>query len=414
MSAPLADKEAPSAPPQPVAATPSGASSPKKPKAKRVLLGAVGLAVLVGIGIWLFGLGKESTDDAYITGRLIAISPRVSGTVVKLLVKDNERVKKGQALVELDVSDYKARLGAADADLAASQASLKTAEAQLSLIQDRSSATLRAAHGAVAEASGRALAATAGLGQARASVAAAKANLTLARVTSKRAEQLIRQKAISQATYDERAARLSEAKAALARAEAHLAAIRAQRQESQGGVERAKGKLGEAETAPQQIAAAQAAVALATARVAQAKAARRLAELNLSYTTIRAPVSGIVSHRNVEVGELVDPRRPVLALVPLEDVWVVANFKEGEVAGMKSGQKADVEVDAFGGRDFDAHVDSLGAASGALFSLLPPDNATGNFTKVVQRIPVLIRFDHPPTVAIRPGMSAEVVVHTGS
>jgi membrane fusion protein (multidrug efflux system) len=157
---------------------------------------------------------------------------------------------------------------------------------------------------------------------------------------------------------------------------------------------------------------AQSAVKVAEARLLQARAAQRLAELNLSYATIRAPSSGVVARRTVEVGQMVSPERPLLAVVPLDDVWVVANFKEDQVAQMRPGQSARVHVDAFG-RDVDAHVDSLAAGTGSRFALLPPDNASGNFIKVVQRVPVLLRFDGDPGVELRPGLSCSVTVRTG-
>ncbi|MFP2912612.1 HlyD family secretion protein, partial [Pyxidicoccus sp. 3LFB2] len=164
-----------------------------------------------------------------------------------------------------------------------------------------------------------------------------------------------------------------------------------------------------------QVQAAQAAVKLADAKLKQAQAALKLAELAVSYTQVRAPVAGVVSRRTVEVGQVVGPERPLMALVPQDDLWVVANFKEDQVGEMKPGQPVELTVDAFGGREFKGHVDSLAGASGARFALLPPDNASGNFVKVVQRIPVLIRFDGEAKDALlRPGMSAEVTVDTRS
>jgi membrane fusion protein, multidrug efflux system len=150
----------------------------------------------------------------------------------------------------------------------------------------------------------------------------------------------------------------------------------------------------------------------ADARVQQAEAALKLAELNLSYTTVRAARRGVVSRRTVEEGQWVTPERPLMALVPLEDVWIVANFKEDQLADMHPGQPATVQFDTYGGREFAAHVESIGGGTGARFALLPPDNATGNFIKVVQRVPVLLRLDGSAGVALRPGMSADVTVRT--
>jgi membrane fusion protein (multidrug efflux system) len=163
-------------------------------------------------------------------------------------------------------------------------------------------------------------------------------------------------------------------------------------------------------TAPQQVQSAQAQVQLAQARVEQFRAAERLAELNLSYGVVKAPVAGIVSRKNVEVGSLVSPDRPVLALVPLDDVWIVANFKEDQIGAMKAGQPASIQIDTFSGHAFAGHVESIAAGTGARFALLPPDNATGNYVKVVQRVPVRIKIDDRSGLALRPGISATVTV----
>ena len=174
----------------------------------------------------------------------------------------------------------------------------------------------------------------------------------------------------------------------------------------------AKGRLSAAQTAAEQVASARAALALAEAKTLQAEAALKLAELNLSYTTVRAPHRGVISRRTVEQGQSVGPERPLLAIVPLDDVWVVANFKEDQLAGMRAGQSTTVRLDTYGRRKFRGHVESIAGATGARFALLPPDNATGNFVKVVQRIPVLIRLDGSAGVELRPGMSADVTVRT--
>ena len=177
-------------------------------------------------------------------------------------------------------------------------------------------------------------------------------------------------------------------------------------------MESAQGRLAQAETGPEQLDAARAASGVAAARVEQALAALSLSELNLSYAKVKAPMRGVVSRRSVEPGQLVSPERTLLALVPPDDVWVVANFKEDQVREMRPGQKVEVKIDAYGRRVFAAHVESLAGASGSRFALLPPDNASGNFTKVVQRIPVLIRLEAPPDVPFRPGMSAFASVTT--
>jgi membrane fusion protein, multidrug efflux system len=174
----------------------------------------------------------------------------------------------------------------------------------------------------------------------------------------------------------------------------------------------ATGRLNAAETSPEQVASARAALSLAEARVKQMEAALKLADLNLAYTTVRAARRGVVSRRTVEEGQMVSPDRPLLAIVPLDDVWIVANFKEDQLAEMHPGQSATVRLDAYGRRELTGHVDSMAGGTGARFALLPPDNATGNFVKVVQRLPVLVRLDSADGVELRPGMSADVTVRT--
>src|SRR5262249_31507744 len=205
---------------------------------------------------------------------------------------------------------------------------------------------------------------------------------------------------------DARQAAYDQAVAALDTARARLASAAANSDGSSGAIESANGRLLAAQTAPQQIEAARATLAVAEARVRQAEAATRPAELNCSSTASVARVRGRVSRRNVEVGQMIGPERPLMAIVPPDDIWVVANFKEDQVAEMRPGQTARVRIDGYGRRDFVAHVDSLAGASGARFSLLPPDNASGNFVKVVQRIPVLVRFYGNPAGQLRPGISA--------
>ncbi|MEO7111144.1 MAG: HlyD family secretion protein, partial [Polyangiaceae bacterium] len=183
-------------------------------------------------------------------------------------------------------------------------------------------------------------------------------------------------------------------------------------QGSTGGVILAQGRFAAADTLPQQIEVARATVALMAARVKQSESALKTAELNLSYTQIKAPRRGEISRRSVEVGQAVGPERPLLAIIPVDDTWIVANYKEDQLSKMRAGQPADLQIDAFGGRHFHGHVDSIAGGTGSRFSLLPPDNASGNFIKVVQRVPVLIRIDGDPGVALRPGMSVTTTVDT--
>jgi membrane fusion protein (multidrug efflux system) len=250
-----------------------------------------------------------------------------------------------------------------------------------------------------------------GGGGARPDVEAAESRRALARLDFERSERLAGEGAVSRAELDAKKAALERAEAALGQARAREAA-RTGVSGAYGSSEAARGRLVAAEAGPEQVEVARAAVAVARARVAQAEAAVEQARLDLSYATVRAPLAGVVSRRSVEAGQAVDPSRPLLAITALDDVWVVANFKEVQIADVREGQPVAVEVDAFAGREPRGRVESLAGGSGARFSLLPPENASGNFTKAVQRIPVLVRLDDRAGLALRPGMSTYVTVRT--
>ncbi len=384
----------------------------KKPKARIVLVGLVVVAGALGTTFYVSGLNKESTDDAQVEGRVVSVAARVQGQVAKVLVKDNQEVNAGDVLVELDRQELDARTEAARADLAAARATLTNAEAQLGLVDKNAQASLKQAQGGLAQAASSVNTTRSSIDQAEADVAGAESRMKLAQTDLDRVMKLSAGGSISQAEVDTRQSQFDQAKAAVDQGRARLASARAGVLGSSGGVALAQGRLAAAETGPQQVAAAKAAVELAAARVKQSEAALHLAELTLSYAQIRAPVKGTVSRRTVELGQMVSPDRPLLAVVPGDDVWVVANFKENQLADMHPGQPVKIAIDTYGGRRFVGHVDSIAGASGARFALLPPDNASGNFIKVVQRIPVLIRFDGADAVAFRPGMSAEVTVDT--
>jgi membrane fusion protein (multidrug efflux system) len=392
-------------------AAPAGKSS--KPRRATVLLPAlVLLAGTGGGGLYLHGLGAESTDDAQVEGHLVNVATRVPGQVKSVRVKDNQLVEEGDVLVEIDDADYAAKLAGARADAASAEAALASARAQLALTERTVDANLSQAKGSLAQASSGWATTRAARDQAQADIAAADARRALAETDLRRAEQLRRDDAISQAELDNRRASFDQAKAQVDLARARLAGADAGAATTAGLVEAAQGKLAAAQTGPEQLDAARAAVGVAEARVGQAAAALRVAELNESYTVIKAPSRGVVSRRTVEPGQMISPERPLLSLVPPDDLWVVANFKEDQLAEMRPGQPVEIRVDTYGRRAFAGHVESLAGASGARFALLPPDNASGNFVKVVQRIPVLVRFDGDPSVPLKPGMSAYVTVST--
>ena len=377
-----------------------------------LIAGLSAAAVLVSGAWYLLHLGRESTDDAQVEGHVTSVSPRVAGQVLRVRVEDNQVVDAGEVLVELDPADYAAKLDAARADLAAARAAADGARSTLTLTEKVAPANLVQARGGLIAATFSLTSAEAEIEQARAELDAADSRQSLAEINLKRARALVESNVTPAADLDQRQSEFDAASAQYQRERARLAAALAGRAGSGGGVVLAKGRLSAAQTAAEQVASARAALALAEAKTLQAEAALKLAELNLSYTTVRAPRRGVVSRRTVEQGQSVGPERPLLAIVPLDDVWVVANFKEDQLAGMRAGQSTTVRLDTYGRRKFRGHVESIAGATGARFALLPPDNATGNFVKVVQRIPVLIRLDGSAGVELRPGMSADATVRT--
>jgi membrane fusion protein (multidrug efflux system) len=387
----------------------------KKPKRAKLVLGGLALAFVAGgTAMWLNGRGKESTDDAFVEGHVATVASRIQGQVVRVNVKDNQLVEVGSVLVEIDDRDSKVRLITAEADLLSAKASLSASETQLALTERNADATLRQAKGGVVSASAMAGSSRASIDQAKADVDAAESRRTLAELDLRRSEKLRADGAVAQADLDSRKALFDQAVAAVAQARAREQNAVVGITNAAGSIETAQGRLVAAQTGPEQIEASRAAVAVARARVAQSEAALEQARLNVSYTKVLAQVRGLVSRRSVEVGQTVDPARPLMAISALDDVWVVANFKEDQIASIHEGERVRVKVDAYPGRTLSAHVDSVQAGSGARFSLLPPDNASGNFTKVVQRIPVLIRIDDKPEdITLRPGMSTYVTAFTG-
>ena len=385
----------------------------RRSRAKVVLPALVAVAGLIGGALYLHGRGKESTDDAFVESHVANVAPRVQGQVLHVLVKDNQAVNAGDVLVELDDRDATARSHAAKADLESAEATLAASNAQFALAEHSVDASLRQAKGGVTQAFAQSGSSKAQIDQARADLTAAQSRAALTNMELLRAKKLNADGAVAQAELDRRSAENDQAIAAVEQAKARLSGASVGLVNAGGGIESAQGRLAAAQTGPDQVQVAAAQVDVAKARVDQAKAALEQAELNLSYMKVRAPSRGVVSRRSVEPGQLVDPARPLLALTELDDSWIVANFKEDQLGSLRVGQSAQVTLDAFSGRKLRAHLDSFSGGTGSRFALLPPDNASGNFTKVVQRVPVLIRIDDKPQdIVLRPGLSAFVVVHT--
>lgn len=369
------------------------------PRAKWVLLALLIIIVVAAYAVWSYYASRESTDDAQIDAHIVPISARVAGTVEKVNVDDNQYVEAGTVLVQLDPTDYQVALNRARAELQDAMATLQAARTGVPLTHTTTSSTLSNAQASLRAAQEEVSASEARLREAQ-------AEYKLASDDVKRFALLIKKDEIPQQRYDaavtaeqQAAASVDAARAAVANAQSHVA--------------QAQAMVQGAETAPQQVAITRAKAGSAEANVARLKAALQQAELNLQYTVIRAPVTGVVSKKTVEPGEVIQPGQPVLALVNLEDVWVTANFKETQLRNMRPGQPTKIEVDAYG-RTYNGHVDSIGGATGARFSLLPPENATGNYVKVVQRVPVKIVFEkgQDPHHLLRPGMSVVPTVLT--
>jgi membrane fusion protein (multidrug efflux system) len=393
----------------------------------RILVPLVLVVVAVVGGLWWHYAGRESTDDAQLDGHITQISAKVGGTVVRVAVSDNEAVPAGTVLVEIDPRDYQVAVTRAEAELAAARAAADAATVGVPIARTETSSGVTSARGgveqaqaAVATAEHEIEAANARLASAQAVERQRRAEATRTGRDVERFKGLVAKDEIPQQQYD---AAVSANDAAQAAVEAAGAAVReamtavnvaqARAVQARAGAAQARASLRTANTAPEQVKVTRAQADVALARMQQAEAALAQAKLNLEYAVVKAPAAGIVSRKTVEVGQVVQAGQPLLALVNTENVWVTANFKETQLRDMRVGQRVSVEVDALGGKSFEGHIQSIAAATGARFSLLPPENATGNYVKVVQRVPVKIVLapGQDPERRLRPGMSVIPVVH---
>jgi len=388
------------------------AATARRRRAKRAYLVLGAIAGIVA-AIWVvhrwWTAGKESTDDAQVEADVVPIAPRVSGVVKVARVHDNQLVAKGDVLFELDPAELDAEVARADAELEAARAQLAAGAAQVAIVKSSSSGGLSSARAALTGAGASARGAGDAVRAAEAAVARARADLATATNELERSKQLFASQAIAKHELDRAQQAHDVTKAALDAASAQLDLTRAQRGQAQARVAEAEGRVAQSAPVDEQVAAAEATHQLAAARVKVAEAALGRARLNRSYANVVAPTAGYVSKLAAHEGQSVMIGQTLLMLVP-RDTYVVANFKEGQIRAMKPGDKVDIELDAYPG-SFKGVVDTISPATGARFSLLPPDNATGNFVKVVQRVPVKITWTVPPEIATRPGLSAEVTVH---
>jgi membrane fusion protein (multidrug efflux system) len=384
------------------------------PFRKRLLLfGIIALLVIGAALFWWHSTYYEDTDDAQIDGPLVQISARIQGQVVQLNVEDNQRVDKGQVLAQIDPRDFQAALDQAEASLTSAQANYEAALVNVPIMDIHTSSQLRSADADVKGSLSGITQSEKQLDAAQAQVMVAEANNTKAQLDLQRYTSLVQRDVISKQQYDTTVAAAAAGKAQLAEAQANLMAAQQAVRQANERLAEAQANYSSAQTGPKQVAAQKAKADQAAAQVQQAQAAVEQARLNLSYTTIIAPESGIVNNKTVEVGQNVSSGQTLMTLIPLENVWVAANFKETQLTNMRAGQPVIITVDAYGGREYHGKVTQIGGATGSMLSLFPPENATGNYVKVVQRVPVRIDFTNPDENKdhlLRPGMSVTPTV----
>jgi membrane fusion protein (multidrug efflux system) len=384
----------------------------EQPKSRRRGILAVVVAVLViaAIAFWWRSTYSEDTDDAQVNGHLIQVSARINGQVLKVDVEENQVVKAGDTIAELDPRDYQVAVENAEAALASAEANAAAANVNVPITSVNTGSNLRSAGADVSGTQAGVAQAEKQLEAARAMVAQAQANATKAQTDLERYKPLVAKDVISKQQFDAAVDSADATKAALADALANEQAAADGVKVAHDKESQAQAMLKYAETGPQQVEAQSARAKQALAQVAQAQAQLDQAKLNLSYTKIVAPAAGIITRKSVEIDQNVAAGQNLLTLVSLEDLWVTANFKETQLKHMAAGQQVEIAVDATG-KSYDGKVTQIGGATGSVLSLFPPENATGNYVKVVQRIPVRIDFTNlageDPNHLLRPGLSVE-------
>jgi len=401
---------------------------PKKRRIGRtlVVLLVVVVVACAGYYMWRYFNTYESTDDAQIDGHINAVSARISGNVLEIRAEDEQVVKAGDVVVRIDPRDYEVAVAKAEADLRDAEAALESSRIDIPITATNTASQLKTANSSRADAAAFLLGAQRQLGAARDRLASAEALVRDAEANVKRTSDdvaryklLVDKNEIPRQQYDTAVAQAASAeatldsrKAAVREAEQNIAVAESSIEQASQRIPQADATIESAMTAPKQVQVSEARAKSAAAQVAQKKALLDQAKLNLSYCTIVAPVNGIVGKKTVELGENVSPGEQLMAVVPLDDIWVTANFKETQLSRMNPGQRVRFSVDA-SGKEYNGKLQAVGGASGSRFSLLPPENATGNYVKVVQRIPVRINLepgqndDH----RLRPGMSVDPKVY---
>jgi membrane fusion protein (multidrug efflux system) len=391
----------------------NAAATARRRRARRAYLILTVAAVVVAGGWWghrWLTHGRQSTDDAQIEADVVPLAARIGGTIKTTRVRDNQVVKAGDVLFEIDPADLDVEVARTEAELDAARAQQAAADAQVAVVQSSSAGGLSSARAALTGAGASVRGAGDAVHAAEAAVARARADLGTAETDLTRMQELFSKQAGTRHDVDHAQQARDVAKASLDSATAQLEMARSQRGLAEARVAEAQGHVTSNTPVEQVVGAAQASAKLAAARVKAAEVAVEKAKLSRSYATVTAPAAGVVSRLGAHTGQQIMAGQGLLMLVPLE-TYVVANFKENQIDEMKAGNEVDVELDAYPGVELHGVVDTVSPATGARFSMIPPDNATGNFVKVVQRVPVKIVWKSAPSLMPRPGLSAEVTVH---
>jgi membrane fusion protein (multidrug efflux system) len=398
-----------------------------KAKLGLVLGGTALVLIAVATLAYFHYRDRVSTDDAQVDAHVAPIAPRIAGSVAAILVDDDQQVKAGDVLVQIDPRDYQARVDQARAAVAAAQAQSRGADVRVPLTSETTSQGTAAAEAQLAAAGAdyqrakfdAARAASSELAYARADVEAKRAMADRARADLARMEPLVAKDEITRLQFDAytAAARVTDSELAASReklsnVEKLSESAQAAAQAAEARMEQARAALDQAHSNRKQVAISSAQAGSASAAILEARAALEAAELQLSYTTITAPIDGVVTRKQVQLGQIIQPGQSLLTIVPLREIWITANFKETQLANARPGQRAEVYVDMYG-RSFEGRLASVASATGAKLSLLPPENATGNYVKIVQRIPVKILLENVPAgYTFRPGMNVDATLFT--
>jgi membrane fusion protein (multidrug efflux system) len=411
--------------------TPAPAEVPavaRKSSSVKIVVFLLLLAIAVAAGIWLYFHYRDrvSSDDAQVDGHISAVSSKVAGNVIDVLVLDNQPVKAGDVLVRIDPRDYQAKVDLAKAALAQAESQVRSAQLIVPMTNEATQSGTAAADAQLADARAEVERARIAYEQASASdLAFAEANVRSKQASQERAQaDLARMKPladkaeISQLQYDSFLAAAKVAQSELDAAQQKLNSARQEASMRKAALDAAQTRVSQAEAGVgsslanrKQVPIRASDVGTATATVEEARANLETAELQLSYTTVTASIDGVVTRKSVEKGQIVQPGQGLMTIIPLRDTWVTANFKETQLANVHAGQRAEIHVDMYG-KSVSGKVDSIAGATGSRLSLLPPENATGNFVKVVQRIPVKILVDQQDDLVLRPGMNVDVTIFT--